>query len=237
VLSRGVVNSLWQLVHGQPLRGRLVDPVTAPQNETLDHLEEYLAEDLIQSRFDVARTLALIITSPATRCGVPEPLRPENALVADESEIREALKAVDAFAAALPPRAAQPMARRLEVAMRAIGAKSELKPQGTPIVAQLNPDSLPGGTKPRPKATPTKATPTKPTPTQALSADFPGRADTLPVQWLERIDDEKSQVNHLGYLAGRKELPDGVLQAAELMRDAEVPNELLLHRVWWLLRP
>ena len=227
-LARGVVNSLWQLVHGQPLRGRVVDPISAPHNETLDRLEEYLAEDLIDSRFDVARTLALIIASPATRCGVPEPLLPENALVADESEIREAMNAVDAFAAALPPRAQRPMAERLDVAMRAIGVKSELDSQGSPIVAQLgNPASLPGGNKPNPKATSAKT----------LSADFPGRADKLPVQWLKLIEDEKSQVEHLGYLAGRNQAPERVRQAAQLMQDAEVPKELLLHRVWWLLRP
>ena len=66
-LARGVVNSLWQLVHGQPLRGRVIDPISAPHNESLDRLEEELVQDLRGSRFDVARTLALIIASPATR--------------------------------------------------------------------------------------------------------------------------------------------------------------------------
>ena len=41
-LASGVVNSLWQLVHGQPLRGRVVDPISAPHNEALQRLEEQL---------------------------------------------------------------------------------------------------------------------------------------------------------------------------------------------------
>jgi hypothetical protein len=225
-LARGVVNSLWQLVYGQPLRGRVVDPISAPHNEALDRLEEYLAEDLIHSRFDVARTLALIITSPATQCGVPTPLLPENALVADESEIHVAMSAVDAFAAALPPRAERSMGKRLDEAMRAIGAS--LDSQGRPFMAQLGSAAdLPGSVKGNPKTLSPKA----------LSADFPGRADTLPVQWLARIEDEQSRVEHLGYLAGMNKVPQNVLQAAQLMQDAEVPKELLLHRVWWLLRP
>ena len=71
-LARGVVNSLWQMVHGQPLRGRVVDPISAPHNDALDRLEANLVDDLMASRFDVARTLTLVIASPVTRRGIPE---------------------------------------------------------------------------------------------------------------------------------------------------------------------
>ena len=71
----------------------------------------------------------------------------------------------------------------------------------------------------------------------SLSADFPGRASDLPVQWLTLIEEEKSQVEHLGYLAGMSDVPGNVLQAADLMRARDISTELMLHRVWWLLRP
>jgi hypothetical protein len=220
-LARGVVNSLWQLVHGQPLRGRVVDPISAPHNGSLDRLEENLAQDLVRSQFNVARTLALIVASPATQRAVPTPLLPENALLADESETRAAMHAVNAFAAALPSRTQLATSARLNEAMRAIGNK--LDAEGRPFVAQIgNAPEKSGNTKDSSKS---------------LSMDFPYRADSLPVQWLSSIKDEQSQVEHLGYLAGVDRVPSRVLEAAEAMRAASVNNELTLHRIWWLMRP
>ncbi len=223
-LAQGVVNSLWQLVHGQPLRGRVVDPISAPHDESLDRLEESLVQDLMDSRFDVARTLALIMTSPTTRRGVPTPLLPENALVADESEMQAAMHAVDAFAAALPPRISLSMNQRLDQAKRAIGVK--LDSDGRPFVAQLGNAGESSGSPNRDAGT-----------SNALSTDFPQGAKSLPVQWLESIKDEKSQVEHLGYLAGLNQVPANVLAVVDETRAANVSNEQTLHRVWWMLRP
>jgi len=208
------------LVHGQPLQGRIVDPISAPHNEALDRLEEKLTKDLLDSQFDVTRTLALIIASPATRRAVPEILKPENAWVSKEAETRSAMNAVDAFAASLPASVDLSMNQRVDESLRAIGAKIDV--DGRPFVAQVGDATEKGLGRPAEKS---------------LSADFPARAATLPVQWLKLIEDEQSQIDHLGYLAGMTELPSNVTSAVEAMRGAELDPNLMLHRVWWLVKP
>lgn len=219
VLARGVVNSLWQLVHGQPLRGRVVDPINAPHNDALDRLESNLVDDLMRSRFDVARTLTLIIASPVTARGVPEALLPENALVADEAETRKAMDAVDAFAAALPPRQHLPQRERVAQVLRSVGASIDA--DGQAFVAQIGENGNSNS---------------KSADVDNLAEDFPRRATSVPVQWLSRIQDHRSQVEHLAYLAGLSQVPNSVAQAAEVTRKVE-DDTTALHRAWWLLRP
>ena len=190
-LAQGVVNSLWEMVHGRPLRGRVVDPISAPHNESLVQLEAELTDDLIRSRFDVARTLSLIITSPTTRRAVAAPLLPENALVAKEADLRAAMNAVDAFAAAMPTRVAMPMSDRVVQAERAIGVRLETSDR---INAQVGPPQVGG-----PIGTQAAENQVE---QNAISADFPTRADSLPIQWLGSIKGEKNRIEHLGYLAG-----------------------------------
>ena len=218
-LASGVVNSLWQLVHGQPLRGRVVDPISAPNNEALQRLEEQLTADLIDSRFNVARTLALIIASPATRRAVPETLLPENVWVANQADTNAAMNAVDAFAAALPPRVSLPAAQRADQVLRSIGAR--IDSSGRDSLAQIGE----GGAASKGKDE------------KALAADYPVKAELLPVQWLKLIEDRDSQISHLGYLAGENEVPTHVQTSVEAMEEADVDPNLLLHRVWWLIKP
>ncbi|OUW88088.1 MAG: hypothetical protein CBD74_00830 [Saprospirales bacterium TMED214] len=218
-LASGIVNSLWQLVHGQPLRGRVVDPISAPHNEALQRLEAQLTRDLMDSRFNVARTLALIVASPATRRAVPDTLLPKNLWVANQEDTRAAMNAVDAFAAALPPRISLPASQRTEQVLRAIGAK--IDGTGRESLGQLGQ----GGSA-------TAAKKGKP-----LAADLPMKAELLPVQWLELIGDRASQVNHLVYLAGENEVPTDVQESVKAMKEAGVDSNLLLHRVWWLMKP
>jgi hypothetical protein len=218
-LASGVVNSLWQLVHGQPLRGRVVDPISAPHNEALQRLEEQLTQDLLESRFDVARTLALIIASPATRRGVPKTLLPENMLVANQSDIDAAMNAVDAFAAVLPPRVSLPVAQRTDRVLRSIGAR--IDSTGRDSLAQISEGGKPAKVKKE----------------KVVAADFPEKVKLLPVQWLKLIEDRDSQIDHLGYLSGQNEVPDYVQELVESMQDAEVGPNVLLNRVWWLMKP
>ena len=70
-----------------------------------------------------------------------------------------------------------------------------------------------------------------------LAADLPMKAELLPVQWLELIGDRDSQVNHLVYLAGENEVPTDVQESVKAMKEAGVDSNLLLHRVWWLMKP
>lgn len=218
-LASGIVNSLWQLVHGQPLRGRVVDPISAPHNEALQRLEAQLTEDLIDSRFNVARTLALIVASPATRRAVPETLLPENLWVANQEDTNAAMNAVDAFAAALPPRVSLPASQRTDQVLRSIGAR--IDSTGRESLAQIGE----GGSA-------SKVKNGKP-----LAADFPMKAELLPVQWLELIGDRDSQINHLSYLAGENKVPTHVQESVKAMKEAGVESNLLLHRVWWLMKP
>lgn len=219
-LARGVVNSLWQLVHGQPLHGRVVDPISAPHNESLDRLEEGLVGDLIDSRFEISRALALIIASPATRRAVPEPLLPANSLLADDADVRAAKDAVNAFAAAMPEHTDLPLNSRLDMAMRAVG--SRLGVDGQDIVAQI----APGNDKSNKRGS-----------DRSLAADFPDRGDAFPVQWLTQIKDADLRVEHLAYLAGYSQIPKVVADAAEATRAASVTEPVTLQRVWWMMRP
>lgn len=218
-LASGIVNSLWQLVHGQPLQGRVVDPISAPHNEALQRLEAQLTKDLIDSRFNVARTLALIVASPATRRTVPETLLPENLWVANQKDTSAAMNAVDAFAAALPPRVSLPSSQRTDQVLRSIGAR--IDSTGRDSLAQIGEGGSAGKVKNG----------------KPLAADFPVKAELLPVQWLELIEDRDSQVNHLGYLAGENKVPTHVQELVEAMEEAGVDSNLLLHRVWWLMKP
>ncbi len=212
-LSGGVVNSLWQLVHGRPLQGRVIDPVSAPHSEALSGLENELGDDLRRSGFDLGRTLSLILASPATRRVVPASL--ENAWAIDNAADREA---AEAFAAARPIATRLPSSKRLDQTMRAVGAKLGTGEGG--LLAQLGDAS--GNLKAKTDA--------------GLSWDFPDRAESLPVQWLGRIKSLNDQVDHVAYLAGRSETPTSIREAAEVMQSAGLNRETLLHRVWWLVK-
>ena len=220
-LAGGIVNSLWELVHGQPLRGSVVDPFAAPYDEALDKLYANLVEDLRRSGFDVGRTLALILGSSAAKRQVPASLKPENAFVSDRSRVDDARNSVHAFAAAMPHRQSLSIDRRLDQAKRAIGAS--LDQNGRPFVAQLG---SPVGTM-RPKVEAGR---------NALADDFPSPSETLPVQWLRRIEDLDRQVEHVAFLAGMSDVPDSVLGVARRMQAAD-GDGTALHRVWWMVRP
>ncbi|MCG8653808.1 MAG: hypothetical protein MI861_28475, partial [Pirellulales bacterium] len=173
-LARGVVNSLWKLVYGQALQGRVIDTITAPHHESLDQLEQRLAQDLVDSGFDVGRTLALIVASPVASRSVPEALRPENAPVAPRDAIFAAMESVNAFAAALPPRNHLSLDHRVRLAKSRVGADLD-RINRAPILAQ--PDGTPSTDNPKPLGS------------NGLPPgdDFPSRADSLPVQWLASI--------------------------------------------------
>ena len=220
-LATGVVNSLWELVYGRPLRGRVVDTVSAPYDDTLDQLEQRLAEDLIASGFDIGRTLSLIIASPATDRSVPESFLENGRFAADE----QAVQAAWAFAAATQPRKRLGLGQRLDLVMRSVGGDLGQVDPGRSVLAQATGSGeesraaggVDGGVE--------------------APSDYPIHAETLPVQWLGSIDDLDAQVEHLAYLSGQTAVPSRILEAARAMEEAGVKRELLLRRVWWLLRP
>ena len=223
-LARGVVNSLWKLVHGRRLHGGVVDTIAAPHSESLVQIEEQLARDLLESNFDVTRTLALIIHSPATRRSVPAALKPENALLASDAELRAARDVVGAFAGLLPTQAKPSMNRRIDLAMRSAGASIPSIQEGNAINAQADGS---GGNRAIPKGRFSQA-----------ADGFPTNANDFPVHWLTSVSGYSDRVAHLGYLAGFSQVPEDVREVAEAMKKSpQISEELALHRLWWLLSP
>ena len=224
-LAHGVVNSLWKLVHGRPLQGGVVDTISAPHHESLDQMEAGLAEDLLQSNFDIARTLALVIHSPAARRSVPQPLRGDNALLASDADLRSARNVVNAFAGALPMRSKPSMKQRIDLAMRSTGGAIQSIRNNNSINAQADGSDSPGKSRPTERS-------------DDSDSGFPTTATDLPVQWLASVEGYQNRVDHLGYLAGFNGVSKEVRQAADAMRQAEQIDETLaLQRVWWLLSP
>lgn len=224
-LAHGVVNSLWELVYGLPLEGRVIDPVTAPHDSILDSIQDRLAMDLIDSKFNIARTLSIIVATPVARRSVPPVLTDVKNLVADASAREQAREAVNAFAAATPLKRRMTLAQRIDQAARSLGGKLDSLDQ--PFVAQTD-DSR----KDRPNTS-------KGTGQRSLDDDFPiGGGDELPVQWLRLLPEQDSRVDHLAYLAGFDELPEGVRDILELTKEVSQEDQnLILQRVWWMLRP
>ena len=221
-LARGIVNSVWQLVHGRSLRGRVIDTITAPHHESLERIEERLTEDLMSSGFDVSRTIALVIASPVSRRSVPDALKIGNQLTASDEDILDALNSVDAFAASLPVQPRMNVRDRVEVAMKSAGGSlGDL--DGSELLANIASGDYRSG---KGKAV-----------TLPKDSGYPYKASSLPVQWLASIDSYESQVDHLGYLAGMTELPRAIHDASVAIRKSGSSDELALRRVWWLLRP
>lgn len=228
MLAAGLVNSIWQMVYGQPLRGRVVDPMNAPHNESLAKLEAQLIDDLRRSNFDMGRTLALVIASPAGNRQVPSSLK--NEWVIDNVKDRNA---AEAFAAAMPPTSNLSLERRFEEAMRAIGLA--IGPvegaDDSPLLAQVGDDE--GVSKDSAgKVNGVRVG----APSDSLSWDFPDRAVSLPVEWLGSIKGVDQQVNHLAFLAGSTTVPVAVDDAVKAMEAANVDATTLLNRVWWMVR-
>ena len=221
-LAQGVVNSIWQLVHGRSLRGHVIDTIAAPHHESLERIERRLTEDLLSSGFDVSRTIALVIASPVSRRSVPDALKLGNELQASDDEIHDAMNSVDAFAASLPVKPQMNVRDRVEIAMNSVGGSlRDLK--GGELLANI--------------ASGDYRTRKSPAVTLPKDSGYPYKASSLPVQWLASIDNYESQVDHLGYLAGMTQLPQAIHDASKAIRQADGSDELALRRVWWLLRP
>ena len=226
-LARGIVHSVWQMVHGRPLRAHVVDTVTAPHHRLLDELQQQLADDLVRSNFDIARTIALVLTSPPSHRSIPAPLLTENQLMASTDDVRIAMHAVDAFAAAQPTNQRMSLGNRLAIAMKFSGRSLNDLDGSDQLLANIASDEV--GSKKRKNTDPAN---------QAIEGfDFPAKAHELPAQWLSSIKSYDSRVAHLGYLANQTQLPRAVTEASAVLRETNRDDQLTLQRVWWLIRP
>ena len=223
-LADGVVNSIWELVFGMPLDGRVVDPVTAPHDAILEGIQDRLATDLMVSDFNIARLLALVMSTPVSRRAVPDAFNDDGQLLASSASRAEAIQAVNAFAASAPIKKRLSVTQRVDQVTRAMG--TTINSANPSFVAQAN-DSTGTPAKSNRNVTAT-----------LLSDDFPIASDTLPVQWLRLIKSQDSQVDHLAYLADLPELPKEVANVVRMMEQGTVEDQnLLLQRVWWMLKP
>ena len=223
--ASSIVDSLWTMVHGRSLAPGAVDAFAPPQDETLDQIQGELASDLLASEFDVSRTLALIVASPMNQRSVPDSLLAENSLTASGNDRSNDLDKVAAFAAAVQtPKSSR--GQRIELAMRRIG--SEIRNDAnTALLAQpMLRES---------KNTMSQSIPKGLSFSQRLSVDFPGDDADLPVSWLRSLDDFDQQVQHLVYLAGGRNVPANLEDAAKRLRDAGT-EQSALSRLWWILR-
>lgn len=222
-LARGVVHSIWKWVHGRPLRPTSADLLATPRDEKLTDLETLLADDLLASGFNINRTLALVIRSPASLRTVPQSLERSGMLAADG----ETRRAVAAFAVGAPAGPDLSLADRLEIALRSVGGRLDSLSDDERLLAQISPPAKGarrdgGGGSGRAAAEPAEA-------------DLPTRDQPFPLSWLDSLESFDERIDHLAYLAGHGELPDAIRESVRRMRQAELSDELILHRVWWLL--
>ena len=225
--ARSIVDSLWALVHGRRLSPAVFDAFAPPADEALDRIRDELAKDLITSDYDVSRTLALIVTSPMNRRSIPEPLLPENSLVASDIDRSNALDRVAAFAAAVE-RPSSKRSQRIDLALKRVGGKLRLG-AGDSLLAQPMLES------PKESLSRDRGMTTQQAFIQQLSVDFPGDDATLPVSWLRSIEGYDQQVQHLVYLAGGHDVPSNIAETAQRFRQAGTP-ESALARLWWVLK-
>ncbi|EMI21042.1 hypothetical protein RMSM_02014 [Rhodopirellula maiorica SM1] len=229
-LARGVVNSMWRMIHGRPLRGSVVDLSTPPHTESLGSLERRLVDDLIDSRFDIARTLALIVSTSSTRRSVPMALRADQIAMSSQADIDHGNMLVGAFAAAQPQHASLPVGKRVQFASRSVGVSLDAIQKETMLLAQTLdvPDSK-NQSKGQGDAATKKA--------NVTIEQFPGKAAAPPVQWLTLIDGLDEKVNHLAYLVPMQKVPKPVNEVVEKMVTEKNSEPLILHRVWWMIHP
>jgi len=165
-----------------------------------------------------------MIGTPVARRAVPEALNDDGQVVASSRSRAEAIHAINAFAASLPIKKRLSVKQRVDQVTRAMG--TTLNSGNPSFVAQAN-DST---GKPLKTNRNTTAT--------FLNDDFPTASDTLPVQWLRLIQGQDSRVDHLAYLADLYELPKEVADVVQVMDKGTVEDQnLLLQRVWWMLKP
>ncbi|TWU20102.1 hypothetical protein Pla52o_46160 [Novipirellula galeiformis] len=239
-LARGVVNSLWRMIHGRPLRGSVVDMTTPPHTESLGSLEQRLVDDLIQSRFNLGRSLALVVSASTTRRSIPLSLRAEQIAMSSQAEIDLGNMLVGAFAAAAPEHVALPVAKRVQFASQSIGVSLDAIRKGTMLLAQTldsqnpNPSSkAPGSMAPGSKGKGDAVA----AQTEIAIEQFPAKAAGPPVQWLTLIDNLEGKVDHLAYLVPLERVPESVSKVVDQMVAEETAPALILHRVWWMIHP
>lgn len=227
-LAASMVDSLWSLVHGRKLRPSPVDAFAPPMDNALNRLHQQLADDLRSSGFNVARTLALIMSSPMANRSVPQALQAEAVLTTTDEQRLEALEKVAAYGAAISAPSSS-RSQRLDLVMRRLGQRLDGGDQAAILAQPIQ--ATPGAKKMSGSSSTTHVISFE----QQLGVDLPGDVSPLPVSWLRSIKDFDEQTRHLAYLSGHHSLPKDVQKVAELLKKSDNPSASL-GRLWWILR-
>ena len=198
--------------------------LTSAGPKSLLRMQRELSDDLIASDFDIARTLALMIHSPAFQRTVPDVLQPQTSLMASQTQLQQAHKLVDAYAAA-PAQSSIGMIQKIAHVLRASGLKIDLPGGDSAMLGQVADE------EPKQKSRRRLSEGQR----SRLPVDFPTDVDSPPVAWLDQVGELDAKLEHLAYLAGRSGVPDSVSLAVDAMRQANTDEALVLHRAWWLL--
>lgn len=227
-LAAGLVSTTWQLVHGRPLKNQPLDLCSAPADPMLEEMHRRLTDDLIASRFDLVRTIALMVTDPAFGRDIPEAMSESRWLLASNEQWQAASTQVNAWAAGSQTVSLPSSDQRMRLA-------KSLIPNGRLSESNLR-ESLLGQTVPGKK--PSKTVPDAASLAAELmpAGGFPARTTIATPTWLEQLPSFESQVNHVVHLAGRDQVSSSELELARRMKDVSTDQTLLWQRLWWTIR-
>ncbi|MEM8910891.1 MAG: hypothetical protein AAGC97_03915 [Planctomycetota bacterium] len=227
-LARGLVESLWNSVHRRPLHRSAYQPMATPHDATLDRIGDELSNDLVQSGFDVTRTLAAILTGEAFGRAVPQVLDPANRFIAGDSELLNGAIVVDSMAGGLPPYQRQSASRLIAQIRQSLPGQHLSLPASNAVLAQAMPNAS-----------------GSPLPSRRRGDDgqldklgtvvMPSRSTSQMPAWLTRLPSFESRAQHMAHLSGRLAIPPAVSKIAEGMRAAGLDEDVIWQRLSWML--
>ncbi len=220
-LAGSLVAAGWEIMHGSPLRPSAYDLSSVPADAIGMRIETPLADDLVAGGFDVVRLMTIIARGGAVDRQTPPALLPRGLLIATDAEVRDAMHAVDAFAAAgtsRPVAVDQRLAMvRREIARRDVSFDTEVPT----TLAQIRPTgevSVMTGADGGDAAFAVVGT---------GGVTAPGWWTSLPAN---------SRIDHLVYLAGLERLDRRHRATLEQLQAVSDDPSLFLQQAWWMIR-
>ena len=218
-LASGIASAVWEILHGGSLRPSAYDLSSVPPDGLGDRIEAALADDLLASGFDVIRLVAIVATGGAIDRQIPPELLPGGLLIATEDQVREAMHAVDAFAAGSVPRPAAADQRitmvRREIDRRDLGLDAAVPT----ALAQI------GSGSDSPQTTTDAG--------DAAVALVQTGGMTAPGWWTALAADQR--IDHLAYLAGLDRLDRRQRDVLERLQVVSEDPSLFLQQAWWMI--
>ena len=232
-LAEATVDLVCRLILGRTLRGSVIDVQAMPQTDSLGQLRGELVADVLASNFDLRRLIALVATSPAIRRSVPEALEENRIDYTRPEAIDDAYTQVGVFAASLPQDLKTSVSKRASILRETMGIRVD-RSQDTVLAqaVEVAGDDAASRTKSETRSISDKERLRK----NLLFTTSGERVDSLPVRWLESIDDLDQQIDHLAYLKGQTGFSKPTQRTVDEMKAMTMPGAEILHRTWWMIR-